>query len=311
MDAVAIDDVDRGLIHALQIDGRAPLRTIAGVIGVSENTIARRYQRLRSAGVLRVAGVLNGARLGYTAWNLRLKCAPDAADSVAAALAERPDTTWVYLLSGGTEVSCNIQLRPADALPKPRRVTSVSAHTILRATLLPTEWIGLHWLNPSQAAELRPPPVTDDMPAASDDRALLDALARDGRMGYAELAHITGWSDSTVKRRMDHLRRSGVLSYILDIPLAALGFRAEARVWMTVRPSALAMVAETLAGHPEVSFVAVTTGATNLTATLNCRDNADLYRYLTERVSGLDAIRGMDTAPVFRTGKRAGFLLPV
>jgi len=38
-----LDDVDRGLVHALQIDGRAPLRAIATVIGVSENTIARRY----------------------------------------------------------------------------------------------------------------------------------------------------------------------------------------------------------------------------------------------------------------------------
>ncbi|MET0133712.1 MAG: AsnC family transcriptional regulator [Kibdelosporangium sp.] len=311
MDSVTIDDVDRGLIHALQIDGRVPLRAIAHVIGVSENTIARRYQRLRSAGVLRVAGVLNGARLGYTAWNLRLKCAPEAAGAIAEALAERPDTSWVYLLSGGTEVSCNIQRRPGDDLPRPRRVTAMTAHTILQAPLMPTEWVGLHWLNGSQTTELRVPRGDDAVPAAADDRALLDALAHDGRMGYAELATITGWSDSTVKRRMDHLRRSGVLAYMLDISHAALGFQTEARVWMTIQPSALARVGEILAGHPEVSFVGVTTGSTNLTATLNCRDNADLYRYLTERVSGLDAIRSMDTAPILRTVKRAGFLLPV
>jgi hypothetical protein len=55
----------------------------------------------------------------------------------------------------------------------------------------------------------------------------------------------------------------------------------------------------------------VTTGSTNLTAAINCRDNADLYRYLTERVSILDAISTMETAPVIRTVKRAGAVLPV
>jgi DNA-binding Lrp family transcriptional regulator len=322
VDTVILDEVDRGLVHALQIDGRAPLRAIAGVIGVSENTVARRYQRLRSAGVLRVAGAINGSRLGYTAWTIRLQCTPDASGAVAAALAERPDTSWVYLLSGGTEISCNTQARSTgdrDALllsklPRTRRVTSVSAHSMLRAFALPTEWAGLHWLSDHQAGQLRPdPPVDDGTPISLDagDLALLEALSRDGRMGYAELAANTGWSDSTVKRRMDHLRRNGVLTYMVDIAPSALGLHAEARLWMSVRPSAVVKVARTMAGHPEVSFVAVTTGSTNLTAAVNCRDNADLYRYLTEQVSALDDVSSVETAPVIRTVKRAGAVLPV
>ncbi|MFD1048349.1 Lrp/AsnC ligand binding domain-containing protein [Kibdelosporangium lantanae] len=62
---------------------------------------------------------------------------------------------------------------------------------------------------------------------------------------------------------------------------------------------------------PEVSFVAVTTGTTNLTAAVNCRDNTDLYRFLTERVASLDAIDTLESAPVIRTVKRAGALLPM
>ncbi|ONI79858.1 AsnC family transcriptional regulator [Actinosynnema sp. ALI-1.44] len=321
MDPVTLDPVDRGVLHALQIDGRAPLRTIAAVIGVSENTVARRYQRLRSAGVVRVAGVVNGARLGYTAWTLRLQCTPDAATAVAAALAARPDTSWVYLLSGGTEIACSTQSRTVgewdelllSKLPRTRRVTSVSAHSILRITASPYRWSGLTWLDADQVAQLTPAPgVTDDSPMVLEfaDHALLEALGRDGRMGYAELASLTGWSDSTVKRRMEHLRRAGVLTYFLDVPAAALGFGVEARLWMRVRPSRLATTAETIARHPEVSFAAVTTGSSNLVAAVNCRDNADLYRYLTERVSALDAVRDVETAPVIRTVKRAAALLP-
>ncbi len=36
------DDLDRGLIHALHIDGRAPFSRIAAVLGVSAQTVARR-----------------------------------------------------------------------------------------------------------------------------------------------------------------------------------------------------------------------------------------------------------------------------
>ncbi|MFI7222171.1 Lrp/AsnC family transcriptional regulator [Nonomuraea angiospora] len=79
---------------------------------------------------------------------------------------------------------------------------------------------------------------------------------------------------------------------------------------MTVRPSELLHVTRTLAGHPEISFASVTTGPTNLLATAICRDNADLYRYLTERVSALDAVQTLETAPVLRTVKRTGALPP-
>jgi DNA-binding Lrp family transcriptional regulator len=41
-----LDDLDRALIHALHIDGRAPFSRIAAVLGVSAQTVARRYRRV-------------------------------------------------------------------------------------------------------------------------------------------------------------------------------------------------------------------------------------------------------------------------
>jgi hypothetical protein len=37
----------------------------------------------------------------------------------------------------------------------------------------------------------------------------------------------------------------------------------------------------------------------------------DLARYLTESVAALDDIRAIETAPIIRTVKRAGALLPI
>ncbi|MFJ9420388.1 MULTISPECIES: Lrp/AsnC family transcriptional regulator [unclassified Streptomyces] len=321
MDTVSLDATDRGLVHALQIDGRVSFRAVAEVLDVSENTVARRYRRLRSSGLLRVVGVVNGVRLGYSSWTLRVRCTPDAAGSIAAALAARPDTSYVYLLSGGTEVSCNVQTPTAaerdalllDKLPRTSRVTAVSAHLLLRATALPTAWAGSARLTEKQVRWLRPDPVpstAEEVALDEQDRAMLDILARDGRAGYSELGTTTGSADSTAKRRLDTLRRAGVLTFIVDIAPATLGFPTEARLWMTVQPSRLADVARAMADHPEVSFAAMTTGPSNLVAAVNCRDAEDLCRYLTERVATLEAVHSIETAPVIRTLKRAGACAP-
>ncbi|WP_243727625.1 Lrp/AsnC family transcriptional regulator [Actinocrispum wychmicini] len=319
-ETVILDDVDRGLVHALRIDGRAPFRHVGEVIGVSENTVARRYRRLRTAGVLRVVGALNGGRLGYSAWTIRVRCAPDAALPIAKSLAARADTSYVHLLSGGTEISCGAQIPTRDesdalllrALPRTARVTSVTAHLLLGSYVLPNDWTGAAVLSAEQVAALSPPPVaeTDDIELSAADRPLLTLLSQDGRASHAQLAAATGWSEATVRRRLFLLRQAGVLAFFVDIPPAALGFHTEARLWMSVRPSGLTAVAAAIAEHPEVSLVSLTTGPSNLLAAVNCRDAGHLSRYLTERVGMLDAIRAIETAPVIRTLKRAGALLP-
>ncbi|MFD1537209.1 Lrp/AsnC family transcriptional regulator [Nonomuraea guangzhouensis] len=321
MESGTLDRLDRCLAHALQIDGRAPFSKIGEVLGVSENTIARRYRRLRSAGILRVVGVVDGFRLDYVSWAIRLRCTPDAASAVASALARRTDTAWVSLLSGGTEIACGTLARtPAerdalllDKLPRSRQVVGVTAHRMLhRFAGGPAGWAGLRALSTEQAAELQPPPlVVPDETIRLDeaDHALLEALSTDGRTHHTDLAVITGWSESTVRRRMAYLRQAGILYFDVDIPPEPLGFHAEAWLWMSVKPAKLAAVGEALARHPEVTVAAATTGPANLFAGVTCRDSRDLYRYLTERIGSLKAVRHVETAPLIRTVKRAGALL--
>ncbi|GHG00698.1 MULTISPECIES: Lrp/AsnC family transcriptional regulator [Amycolatopsis] len=315
METVTLDDVDRGLLHALQLDGRAPMRALGRVLGVSENTVARRYQRLRTAGVLKVTGAVSGGEAGYTTWTLRLRTTPDAGAAVADALADRSDVSWVHLLSGGTEISCTVHAPDTAGrddlllhkLPRAHRVTAVSAHELLHTFALPDRWGGLHCLSPAQVEQLRPPePDGPGLPPESGDQPLLDALAHDGRASYTALARATGWSDSAVRRRMDLLRRHGTLTYHLDVSPARLGFRSETRLWLAVAPAHLAEAGEALASHPETSFAVATTGTTNLTAMVNCRDGRDLYRYLTDRVAGIRGVHTVESAPVIRTVKRAG-----
>ncbi len=323
---VTLDEVDRGLLHALQVDGRASFSRIADVLGVSDQRVARRYRRLRSTGMLRVVGVVDGRRLGYESWALRLRCTPDAASSIAEALGRRPDTSWVHLLSGGTEISCGtLQRTPAqrqalllNKLARTSRVLSVAAHRTLHVFVGGRiGWAGLAALSAGQVARLEAGRVYpahgsagEPVSLSAGDEALLRALSLDGRAVHADLAAATGWSESTVKRRMEQLCAAGVLFFDMDVLPALLGYQVEAQLWMSVPPAELDATGRALTRHPEVAFAGATTGPHNLTASVVCRDDAAFYRYLTEDLGALPAIRQIETAPIVRTIKRAGALLP-
>lgn len=304
-------------MHALRIDGRAGWREIGTVLGVSDQTVARRYRRLRETAGVRVVGLINPIRLGYETWMLRLHTRPDTAAPLAGALARRPDTTWVSLFSGGTEVSCSVRVAAhADRealllqkLPRTPNLVSVSAHCLIH------HYVGGavgpdrrdDALTADQIAALTPPESAGDpAPITDGDGPLLDALARDGRAGYTELAGATGRPESTVRRRMRELRGSGTLYYDVEVNPPVFGFRAPVLLWMTVSPARLAAVGAALTEHEEVVFAAATTGATNLVATVICRDMAAFYRYLTARVNGLDGVDRVESAPLSRHVKQLG-----
>ena len=74
-----LDAVDRQLLHALTVAPRAPFRLLAEVIGVSDQTIARRYRRLAETAGLRVYGLIDGERAGWVDWIVRLQATPGSA----------------------------------------------------------------------------------------------------------------------------------------------------------------------------------------------------------------------------------------
>ncbi|MFD1544991.1 Lrp/AsnC family transcriptional regulator [Nonomuraea guangzhouensis] len=320
MVAPVLDELDRAIIHALHVDGRAPFSRIASVLHVSDQTVARRYRRLRSAGLLNVVGQLDARRLGWVQWIVRIQVTPDSAIPIADALARRPDTSWVSLTSGGTQIVSVIQARSPherDALlfgqlPRTPRVVGVTAHCLLRVFAGgPTGWHGrANSLGPEQIAALsprHPPPAQHGRVLLEEgDEQLAAALARDGRAGYPELARATGWSEMTAKRRLEQLRGGCALFFDVDVDPLHLGFEMVAMLWLTVEPSALRRAAEAIAAHPEVAFAAATTGPTNLLVFVACHDAEALYDYLEGGIGSLPGVRQIESAPVIRDSKRAG-----
>jgi DNA-binding Lrp family transcriptional regulator len=317
-----LDALDRQIIHILAIEPRASFRTIADVTGISDQTAARRYRKLCEDAGLRVLAVPDGSRLGWTDWFIRLQTTPGGADSIAEALARRPDTRWVHLASGGTEIICTLQARTEEqrdalflhGLPGSRRVTQISAHSILH-NFNPGPWReATRALSPSQLDMLprdaRPesehPQGAGRDVLLAEDEPLLAELARDGRASNAAIAAAIHWHESTVRRRIEELRRSGLVYFEVDIDNQVQGFNAHALLWLSVEPARLEEAGQALATHPEIPFAAATTGPANLVASAVFRDTRHLYEYLTGELARLPGVTSVETAPIIRTLKRTG-----
>jgi DNA-binding Lrp family transcriptional regulator len=306
------DDLDWKILHALHLDGRVGFSTLADLLGVSGQTVARRFAGLKASGV-RVLGRTDPLRTGETSWFVRVRCAPAGAGRIADALARRPDSSWVRATSGGTDIIAVIrapsrhdaQALLLEQLPRTPQVLDVTANCMLHQFFGGVRSV-VDALPTAVADRVRFDVAPQDGTAEldRDDRAIVAVLARDGRTEVSAVAKRTGLAATTIRRRLADLRTSGALYFDVDFDYTQLGIASQTVLWLSVEPHGLRAAGEALARHSEVSFAAATTGATNLYASVLCRDSAELFRYLVTKVAELPAVRAVETAPVIRTYKQ-------
>ncbi len=334
-DSVTLDDLDRSIVRALQVAPRGSFSHFADTLGTSEQTVARRYRRLRAAGVVRVTAVVNTEALGQSTWVVRIQCTPNGTAALAQALAKRQDIGWVSIGGGAAEVVCVARSRSAadreelllGQLARTAPVLGISAAMMLHQFRAgrPDDWAGLAGALTSQQEEkLRsvagstdaaqtPVPPVGDRPRGSDiddgDEAILHQMVLDGRSSYAQLGACAGMSEGRAARRLHLLLERGIAVVDVDLSSEALGWNVTAQLWMTTAPADLHACGTALAQLPDVTFAAAVTGPHNLTAVVVCRDHSALYRLVTEQVGAVPGIRTLEVSPRTRVVKQAGALV--
>lgn len=313
-----LDETDRRIAAVLMTWPRAPWRTIAEVLDVSERTVVRRATPLLENRVLRPTAVRNPASFSrIVPIALRIRCRPRRIRAIAAGLARRPDTVWVDILGGGNEISSILFLDGPDArqtlllrdLPATSDVESWDAYDLMRVFPAGFSWSGdlltseqLDTMN-SCKSELVDAPVIQ-----SFDEALIDQLAINARAGYNELAALLGTSASTVRRRLDLLVSAHAVRLASEMDLRLLGIASESLIWISSDPGALEATGSTLSRHSQVRFTAATTGSVNLLVAVAAEDLNGLYTFLTKAVGSLDCVRSIEVTPILSSLKRTGLV---
>jgi len=128
------------------------------------------------------------------------------------------------------------------------------------------------------------------------DRQIVDLLMEDGRMPCAEIARrIGGVSERSVRYRIERLLEQGIMRVSAIPNPQALGYSVMADVFIEVEPGRIPDVARRLAAYECVSYVACSTGDRDVSIQIVARDNAELYRFVTEVVGHVPGVRKTST----------------
>jgi DNA-binding Lrp family transcriptional regulator len=316
----ALDAVDRRLMHALGVNARASFRVIASVLGISEQTAARRYRKLRETGVLRVL-LLPAPDPADRGQLVRLEIQPQSVRTIADVLARRPDVSYLRLMNAGAEILFGVRARARserdflllDQLPRTGRVLRTTVYSLLHHFRTPGEadWAGFpDRLSDDQRRQLEvglqlQVPDQPLLRTDSSDQAIVDELALDGRATYARLAQVSGMSESAAARRLELLVHSGALYGDVDIAPEMLGYPAGATLYVNVSPSHVPTVGTLLAAHRETAFVAAVGGPANMIAAIRCRNVAEMYEYVTGTLGRVNGVEHVEVSTVSRTIKHA------
>jgi Lrp/AsnC family transcriptional regulator, regulator for asnA, asnC and gidA len=129
--AVKLDPVNRRIIEILQREGRCPFTSIAREVGISEAAVRARMQRLTDAGVLDVVAVTNPLKLGFEVMALVGVQANSDLDSVARAVSDWRETSYVVITSGSydllVEVVCEHNRHLLEVIQRLREIDGVKS----------------------------------------------------------------------------------------------------------------------------------------------------------------------------------------
>lgn len=323
LSAYTLSSLERAIVAHLQRDGRIPFRTLAAELGVTETTIYRRAQQLMDAGYFQVIGVVDPLRLGKGHAVLAgIKCDPTAAQGVAAALAALPEMRFVAIVTGTYDIVCELVTQDrahltrllVEILPVTPGLRTINTSWLLHTYITNFIWdmpaLDMGFDSPHEherdgAQENGPcgdpvmgagmlslgPPAGEEIDLDGTDTQIIHLLQQNGRATYAEIAGVTGLTESTARRRTQRLLHSNYVRVVAISNPFMLGFQDVVLMWLKVTLGRLPAVAAELSKQTPVRYLSRTAGGVDLVAEALFHDHDELFAFLNGPLAAIDGIR--------------------
>lgn len=127
------------------------------------------------------------------------------------------------------------------------------------------------------------------------DQQVIEALQKDGRVPFAQIAGQLNVSPGMIRLRYNRLVEQGYLRVVAITNPLRMGFKTMAMIGIRVEGSRLLDVAEKISKLDEVIYMIVVSGRFDIFAEVVCRDHEDLLRFLTEKLSAIEGVRDSES----------------
>jgi Lrp/AsnC family transcriptional regulator, regulator for asnA, asnC and gidA len=135
------------------------------------------------------------------------------------------------------------------------------------------------------------------------NRAIIEALQRDGRQPYGAIAEAVGLSEAAVRRRVQRLRESGIMQIVAVTDPLQLGFTRQAMIGISVEGD-VRRVAEKLSSLTEVDYVVMCAGSFDIIVEIVCEDDERLLQVLNDSVRSIPGVRATETFLYLKLAKQ-------
>lgn len=142
----AIDELDKQIVEKLTLNGRASFTQISKQLGISTDTVVKRYHKLREKGALKVSIQINPNKIGYTSildFNIAFTTPGVLSHSVVESLAKIPDIIIITKTSGDYDLQVTAMIRDiAESFAIQDQISRISGVTKIEvsARKIPDKW---------------------------------------------------------------------------------------------------------------------------------------------------------------------------
>ncbi|WP_017616040.1 Lrp/AsnC family transcriptional regulator [Nocardiopsis salina] len=321
MKETAVDELDRRIVNALQIQPRATWSKVAAILGIGEVTAARRWARLQEAGLVWVTAYPDTSAPTGSSAVVEVECA-GTTTSVAEKLVRDPECFTIDVTAGGRDLLVTVVGADHEALAdyaldtiaRLDGVRSVRTHVLAGILTDASAW-RLRELTEDQVARLSedpPEPVSQPVPwscLSELESAICAELVLDGRASATEIAKRVGAPVRRVRETIARLIRTRRAVLRTEISRSASGWPISAWYFVRVPAGRVQRVASLLSRLPEIRTVFVTVGPTNIVLNVWLRNINEVSRLEAAIEEQLEQVEIVDRSVVLRTPKLAANIL--
>lgn len=127
------------------------------------------------------------------------------------------------------------------------------------------------------------------------DHRLITELAKDARQSSAELSRKLGVSETTIRRRIQHLEKQGVITFSAILNPTKLGYSIIAIIALEVDLGSIDKISESLALCPNVRYVSLCTGNHDIFIGTWFHSSSELTQFVKDYLAKVPGIRKSET----------------
>ena len=305
--AAHLDEADLRIIDTLVRDGRANVRSMVAVTGLTEETVASRIRSLIERNIIGITAIFDWKAAGYQ-WDLWLaiECEGGPLRSTVDALAQLDEVESIYTVFGPVDLVVHVLCTDREELldflaSRLTRVDGIRKADVLLSLDTVKYFYQFAWV-PREPPTMRLPNPAIELNDL--DHAIIEAVVTNGRTSNREIGRGLGVADGTVRAHLRRLVDAGLLRICAQVHPARSGMvNARAHVGISVQGGDTVEVATTLARVPEIVAISLTAGRYELFCYVLARSRARLIQLVAEEIRPLKGVRSTETWEVIDSAK--------